>query len=90
MEYIIVNVFVPIVIAIILITTIFTIIRIILDIFHISMYLVRIICFFIAYYFIGEYALGLIQKYIASDVPDFIVWIYTPIQVLLNFFNINI
>jgi hypothetical protein len=90
MEYLIVDVFIPLVIAIVLITTVFTVVRIILDIFHIGIYVIRILCFFIAYYFVGEYVFNIVQKYIAGDMPDFVRLVYMPVQVILNYLNINI
>ena len=90
MEHLIVSIVVPLIIAVILITAVFTIIRIILDIFHIGLYSVRILCFFLAYFFVGAFAFEIVQKYVSNDIPDFVRLVYMPIQIILNYFNINI
>lgn len=87
MEYLIFNVIVPLVVAGILMSIVFTIVRIILDIFHIGFYATKMVGFFAVYYFVGPYVYNILGKYISGGFPFLVKFLYMPIQVILSIFK---
>lgn len=85
MQYMIFSIIIPLVLAGIVITILFTIIRMILDLLHLNFYITRIIAFFVAYYYVGAYAFRFLEKNVTSDLNIYIRFIYMPIQVVLEY-----
>lgn len=80
------NILVPVIGACILIPLTYTIVKMILDIFGINIRIITFILFLVAYYFVGDFVLGLLQEYVLSETLKFIEIIYTPIQFIMSFF----
>lgn len=78
------NLLIPIVIAIILIPLTYSIVRMILDIVGLNYKALTIILFLVAYYFVGPFVLDLLVKYVMRDTLSIIEWIYTPFKLLIN------
>lgn len=86
MEDFALNILVPVIGACILIPLTYTIVKMILDIFGINIKIITFILFLVAYYFVGDFVLGLLQEYVLNQTLKFIEIIYTPIQFVMSFF----
>ncbi|MDD4027535.1 MAG: hypothetical protein PHN54_00480 [Bacilli bacterium] len=80
------NLLIPIIVAVILIPLLYSVIRMILDIFGINIKILTIILFLVAYYFVGEIVLNILAEYIMKDTLNIIEWIYIPYKCLMALF----
>jgi uncharacterized membrane protein required for colicin V production len=84
----IVNIVLPFIVAAILISVVFTFVRIILDAFGLTFKLFRIAGFFALYYFVGEYILKLLEENVFTNMNEYVRWLYIPIQTIISFLNL--
>lgn len=80
------NLLIPIVVAIILIPLLYSIIKMLLDIVGLNIKFIKIILFLVAYYFIGPLVLDLLVKYVMNDISSIVEWIYTPFKLIIALF----
>ena len=77
---------VPLILAGILITVVFSVVRAVLDVFHLNFYLFKLAGFFVVYYFVGEYAYNFLIQNVSENPYSLVKFIYMPVQVIMNFF----
>ncbi len=80
------NILIPIIGALVLIPLIYSIVRMILDIFGINIRIITFVLFLVAYYFAGDFVLELLQDYVMNETFKFVEIIYTPIQYIISLF----
>lgn len=81
------NLIIPMVLGIVLISIVYMLVRMLLDIFRINLGIVKLILFFGAYYYIGAFVLTFLEKNMIKETLDIIRIIYTPIQYLISLFS---
>ena len=87
MEYAIFGIIVPLLVAALLISTVYTLVRIVLDLFKINFVVFRLGLFFLIYYYVGEYVFNILERNIMENISDIIKFIYMPVHFFIGLIN---
>ena len=81
-----VNIGLPFVVALILISIVFTFVKIILDMFKLTFGIIRVVGFVAVYYFVGQYVLTLLEESVFTNMNEYVRMLYIPVQTIMDLF----
>jgi hypothetical protein len=81
-----VNIGLPFVVALILISVVFTFVKIILDMFKLTFGIIRVVGFVAVYYFVGQYVLTLLEESVFTNMNEYVRMLYIPVQTIMDLF----
>lgn len=81
---------VPLIVAAIIVGIISTLINVILRIFHLDISLIKVIAFFLVWYFVGPFIYNFLVINVIRNQNEIISFIYTPVQTIMALLNIKI
>lgn len=85
-----VDIFVPLIVAAIVVGIISTLLNVILRILHLDISLIKVIAFFVVWYFIGPIIYNFLVINIIHNENEIISFIYTPVQTIMGLLNLKI
>jgi hypothetical protein len=77
----------PLAIALIVISIVFRLVSMLLELIKLDMVPIRLIAFLGAYYFVGPYLLGLVEGPVFPYINPIARFFYIPVQTIIEMFN---
>ena len=82
-----INILLPIIIGLIVISIVFKLVSMLLELIKLDYVPNRILVFLVAYYFVGPYILSMVEGSLFSNMHPFAIFFYEPVQYIIGLFS---